>query len=100
MKIVIARAQVKPNMRKTFREAAQTCVAASKQEAGCLAYDIYESLTQPGAFISVEQWESGGAIDHHFLFPHTTAFLEIAAECVTVPPLIEEFEVGERRLLP
>lgn len=98
MKIVIARAQVRSDSRETFITAAQACVTATRQEAGCLAYDMYESLTEPGAFVAVEQWESEAAIDAHFLLPHTAAFLEAAAGCVTAPPLIEEFEANERRV--
>lgn len=98
MKIVIARAQVRPEMRENFIEAAGACVAATRQEAGCLAYDMYESLTVPGAFVAVEQWENETAINAHFLLPHTAAFLEAAAGCVTAPPLIEEYEAGERRV--
>jgi quinol monooxygenase YgiN len=98
MKIVIARAQVRPDSRETFIRAAQACVAATRQEMGCLAYDIFESLTESGAFVSVEQWEDEAAIDAHFLLPHTAAFLKAAAECVNAPPLIEEFETNERRV--
>lgn len=98
MKIVIARAHVRPEMREAFIEAASACVAATRQEPGCLVYDIYESLTARGSFVAVEQWESEAAIDAHFLLPHTATFLEAAAGCVTTPPLIEEYEAGERRL--
>lgn len=98
MKIVIARAQVSPDSRETFVAAARGCVAATRQEAGCLAYDIYESLTATGTFVSVEQWVSEAAIDAHFQLPHTAAFLATAAACVVAPPLIEEFEAGERRV--
>ncbi len=98
MKIVIARAQVSHDSCEAFMMAAQVCVAATRQEAGCLAYDIYESLTEPGTFVAVEQWENEAAIDAHFLLPHTTAFLETVVACVTAPPLIEEFEANERRV--
>ncbi len=98
MKIVIARAQVRPEMREAFIDAAGTCVAATRREPGCLAYDMYESLAEPGAFVAVEQWESEAAIDAHFLLAHTAAFLEAAAGCVTAPPLIEEFEASDRRV--
>lgn len=98
MKIVIARAQVISDMREVFVGAAGACVAATRREPGCLAYDMYESLTEPGVFVAVEQWESEVAIDAHFLLPHTAAFLETAARCVTAPPLIEEYEASERRV--
>ncbi|RXR30785.1 putative quinol monooxygenase [Sphingobium fluviale] len=98
MKIVIARAQVRPDMREKFLEAAMTCIAATRREPGCIAYDMYESVTGAGCFVAVEQWDSEAAIDAHFLCPHTTAFLEAAAQCVSEPPLIEEYETGERRV--
>ncbi len=98
MKIVIAHAQVRPDMRERFAGAGMACVAATRQEPGCIAYDMYESLTEPGRCAMVERWESEAAIDAHFLAPHTATFLEIAAQCVTAAPLIEEYEVSERRV--
>lgn len=90
--IVIARVEVRPDARELFVAAAGGCVAATRREQGCLAYDIHESVTQPGRFVSCESWETRADIDHHMRSPHVVAFLETARACVTAPPVIEVVE--------
>jgi quinol monooxygenase YgiN len=37
----------------------------SRQEPGCVRFDVYQSQTVPGRFILHEQWESKEALDAH-----------------------------------
>lgn len=90
--IVIARAEVRLEARALFVAAAETCIAATRREQGCLAYDLHESVTQPGRFVSYESWETRADIDRHMGLPHVVAFLEAARACVTAPPVIEVVE--------
>lgn len=90
--IVIARAQIRPESHARFVVAARDCIAATRQETGCLAYDMYESLSEPGHFVSVERWDGRAAAERHMLEPHLQAFLAIAGACVTAPPVIEVVE--------
>jgi len=90
--IVIARARIRPETRAAFVAAAQDCIAATRREHGCLAYDMHESITEPGYFVSVESWEQREHIDRHLQQAHLRAFLEIAGACVTTPPVIEVVE--------
>jgi quinol monooxygenase YgiN len=90
--IVIARAEVRPEACEIFIAAAEDCIAATRLEQGCLAYDIHESVTQPGRFVSYESWETRADIDRHMLTPHVVAFLEAARACVTASPVIEVVE--------
>ena len=98
MKIIIAKAQVKPDMRAKFIEAAEALVAATRSEAGCIAYEFYESPSAPGSFVMVERWADEAAIDRHFTTPHMAAFFGVAGECVTAPPQIEEFTIASSRM--
>jgi quinol monooxygenase YgiN len=90
--LVIARAQVRPDARALFIAAAQDCIAATRREHGCLAYDMHESVSQPGHFIFVESWEQREHVDAHMRQPHLLAFLGIAGACVTASPVIEVIE--------
>ncbi|RRR98342.1 putative quinol monooxygenase [Glycomyces terrestris] len=42
-------------------------------DPGCLAYACWESLTEPGAFVCVEEWTDRAALDAHLAAPHHTA---------------------------
>ena len=90
--LVIARVEVRPDAWEHFVAAATDCIEATRREQGCLAYEIHESLTQPGRFVSYESWESRADIDRHMRSPHVVAFLETARACVMAPAVIEVVE--------
>lgn len=90
--LVIARARVLPAERDRFLAAARDCIAATRREQGCLGYDICESLTDPGFFLSVESWEKRSDVDRHMQQAHLQAFLAIAGTCVSASPVIEVVE--------
>lgn len=90
--IVLSRVEVRPDARELFVTAAAECIAATRLEQGCLAYEIHESLTQPCRFISYESWETRADIDRNRGSGHVTAFLAAARACFTAPPVIEVVE--------
>ncbi|MCJ7782040.1 MAG: antibiotic biosynthesis monooxygenase, partial [Acidimicrobiia bacterium] len=48
-----------------LRELLTTQVVMSREEPGCLQFEVFESQTVPGTFIVVERWESEAALDVH-----------------------------------
>jgi Uncharacterized conserved protein len=53
---------LKIEKREEFLKDAAELIAASKQEAGCLAYDLYEAVLSENAFVMIENWASLEAI--------------------------------------
>lgn len=51
-------------------EAAIALVAASRKEAGCVAYDVFESATVPDVFVIVETWKDAAALTAHSASDH------------------------------
>ncbi|MCM1377056.1 MAG: antibiotic biosynthesis monooxygenase [Clostridium sp.] len=51
--------------RSSILEAAKTLTAASLQQDGCIAYDIFESATRPGVLMICETWRDQEALDAH-----------------------------------
>ena len=58
---------------ETVRSALETLVDASRQEEGCISYDVYESASAPGTFVTVERWTGQDAMDAHMGTPHVAA---------------------------
>lgn len=54
----------------------------SRQDPGCLAYDLHRSLDEPGTFVFYEAWESREMLDAHLAAPHLSAWREAAGELV------------------
>ena len=51
--------------------------AASRNDAGCLVYEAYESASTPGVFVTVEEWESQADLDAHGKQPHIPAAFKV-----------------------
>lgn len=71
--LVVATIPAAEGSADAVREALQTLVAATREEAGCVAYDLYESGAAPGTFVTVERWADQAALDAHMTTPHIAA---------------------------
>lgn len=49
---------------------ADSLVSASRNDDGCISYDMYESVTTPRQFIIVETWENDSLLGIHSVAPH------------------------------
>lgn len=67
---VIATIPVRAESVEEARAALRTLVAATRQEEGCLGYDLFESGAAPGVFVTVEEWVDQAALDAHMTMPH------------------------------
>jgi quinol monooxygenase YgiN len=65
MILVIGHYNIDPAQREAFLAFARQIVAQERQQPGCLAFDIYEDVTIPNAFMMMEQWESEEVLDEH-----------------------------------
>ena len=70
---VIAVIPGKPEAADEVREALTTLVAATRQEEGCVSYDLNESTAVPGTFVTDEVWTDQAALDGHMTTPHIAA---------------------------
>lgn len=70
---VVATIPAKPEAVDAIREALTSLVAATRAEEGCLSYDLFESASAPGTFVTVERWTDAAALDAHMGQPHVAA---------------------------
>ena len=80
---VVATIPVKPEAVEQVRAALQTLVAATRDEEGCIAYDLYESVAAPGTFVTLERWTDQAALDAHMGTPHVAAAFAAAGEALS-----------------
>ena len=86
---VVATLTVKPEMRAELIAGAKACIAETRKEAGNIAYDLHESITDPTKLVFVEQWENAEALEPHRKADHMRAFGRIVVSCMSAPPKIE-----------
>lgn len=92
---VVATTQVKPECREAYLKGARDCIAATRQETGCLAYDSHESITEPNLFVVVERWDSRDALNAHGRAAHMKAWREYSAPLKASPTVIEIISDGK-----
>jgi len=80
---VVATLIVKPDSLAALHEAAMPCIEATREEPGCVAYDLHASVSNSRRVVFVEQWKSREDLESHFNAPHLKAWREASA------PLIE-----------
>ncbi|MGM9904506.1 hypothetical protein A5844_000608 [Enterococcus sp. 10A9_DIV0425] len=56
---------IKEEKRNEFLAAINELIAATKQEDGCLYYQLYESTNQENEFVMIENWRDEQAIEVH-----------------------------------
>lgn len=72
--------------------AALALTAASQADAGCVAYDVFESATRPDVFMICETWESEEALAAHSAAPHFALYVGRLEELGTLK--LEKFTFG------
>jgi quinol monooxygenase YgiN len=74
-------------MAARFREELLRVNGPSREEAGCIKIEVFESLREPSTFAVHSEWVDEAAFDLHAELPHTVRFLEAAEELLTHPIL-------------
>ena len=80
--------QAKPGKENELRKVLAALVAPSRKDAGCLNYDLHESLHEPGKFLFHENWQSKAHHEDHVQAPHIQALMPRLDElCVAFPQI-------------
>ncbi|MEL6505609.1 MAG: putative quinol monooxygenase [Pseudomonadota bacterium] len=91
---VIAELTFRPGTLADVMEEAQTCIAETRKEDGCIAYDVFQSKTDQNQMVFVERWRDRAALDAHFKTPHLIAWRG-ALMPVTTHRSVDIIEAGE-----
>lgn len=86
--VLIARLKVKADKIEALKSAALSIVADSRAEAGCINYDIHQSVEDETLFFWHETWVNKAALDEHFATPFFGEFFGIVGEVAEEPPQI------------
>ncbi len=86
--VLIARLKVKPDKVEEAKAAALAIVDDSRNESGCINYDIHQSIEDETVFLWHETWKNKEAIDEHFATPFFQSFFKIVETIAAEPPQI------------
>src|ERR1700687_1237229 len=82
---VVARLRAKPGQETELRHQLQRLVIPTRAEAGCVAYELNESKSDPGNFLFYEVWKSDADLEEHFQTSHMKAVGKLLPELLAEP---------------
>lgn len=85
---VVAVIQAQPGHEDVVRGALQKLAVETREEEGCISYELRVTHDQPNVFVTVEKWRGPEDLAAHMQTPHIAAALESAGPHLTVPPAI------------
>ena len=88
MHYVLARITVRPEAAPAARKLLQELAQHSRQEAGCVAYEVFCQQQAPHVFQTVEQWKTSADAEAHMQTPHVGAAFAGAGPLLAAPPEI------------
>lgn len=83
---VVAVLTAKKGQEDVVRRALSALVAPTRQEEGCLAYELFESGAAPGVFVTQESWRGQDDLDAHMQTPHVAQAFASAGEALATAP--------------
>lgn len=83
---VIAKFDVKPDMRSTFLDGLRAVNDGTAKEDGALGWDLYVAADDPNQFWVDEKYQDQAAVDVHQSQPYIKNLGELAATALSRPP--------------
>jgi len=83
---VIATLKAKPGQEEALRRELLALIPITRQEQGCINYDLHQSNEDPAVFVFHENWSSQAALQAHSVNTHLAAFQEKADVLLAAPP--------------
>ena len=82
---VIARLKAKSGKEAQLKQELLKLVSPTRSEAGCINYDMHESLDGEAQFLFHENWTDQQALDRHLEMPHLKDFRNQAGQLLAEP---------------
>ena len=99
MIVVVGRVQTSQDRRDELIKLGQRVAQASRDEAGCIGYRLYENTEQANEFVVVEEWDSEEALQRHFATAHIAAFMAAFPATLSAQPDVQFHTIAETRTL-
>lgn len=90
--VITAVLKPKEGFAEPFLSALKKVQAASRQEAGCIKYDLHQSIEQ-NTFVLFEVWENEAALEHHTQTSHYNEYRQNIADIVVTREVYKLKEV-------
>jgi quinol monooxygenase YgiN len=76
--VVIARVKAKQGKKDELKQALMSLIEPSRNDDGCINYDLHDSEDEEGQFMFHETWRDKEALAKHLSTPHLRDFISKA----------------------
>jgi len=83
--VLVARLKVRDDSVEDAKKLALGITADSRNEEGCINYDVHQAIDDPTVFVWHETWKDKAALDNHFEFPYFKEFFAAAGTLAAEP---------------
>ncbi|HLF96882.1 MAG TPA: putative quinol monooxygenase [Methylococcaceae bacterium] len=90
---VVARITAQPAKVEELAVILRDLMAETRQEKGCIHYQLLQNKSDPCDFTFVEEWMDDSAIDAHLVTPHVRAAFSKATPLLATNPDIRRYRV-------
>ena len=84
---------VKADVRDEALELMREMASASREEQGCISYEVYTGLTNPNTLLLFQEWETVDALQGHFETSHMEEFLRVLPDVLDGEVATRRYEV-------
>lgn len=73
---VVAKVVAKKNSVEAVKVELLKLISPTRQESGCIEYNLHQDNLDPAVFLFYETWESSAAIENHINTDHYKAYVK------------------------
>jgi quinol monooxygenase YgiN len=90
---VIAHLIALPDKVEELKSLLLSVIAPTRQESGCIKYELLQNNNDPTDFTFVEEWESDALLDAHLASTHIQEGLRKLQGIAAAPPDIRRYQL-------
>ena len=79
---IVAKCDVKDEKRTEFVQNATQLIDKSREDAGCISYELFHDVEKPNFYFFIEEWKSPELAKKHSMTEHFVKFMPIIATCL------------------
>jgi len=88
---VVAHILARADTSAAIKAILETLITPTRQEEGCLRYELLQNKADPADFVFDEEWTSEAMLEQHLASPHLQAALPKLNELVAAPVDIRSY---------
>ena len=90
---VVAHLRAKPDKIEETKNALMSLVEPTRNETGCIVYELMQNDADPTDFTFVEEWSGNDELNAHLKTDHIQRVVARAEELFSAPPDIRRYTV-------